>query len=526
MEKNVILAIALSIAVLVASNYLMPKPVPMPQKTAQETPASIEGAAKQAGALAPEAAQGATPLKTALPEAPAKEITVDTDLYKAVLSTRGGVIQGWLLKKYTDVEGRPTEMVIHKGGVMPLLVVPDGTTWEVAQGYNYSTDKDSIELTAKDETGEIVMRSVSPDGRTLIKRLRFTNGTYAVAVDVFAEGYKGYTLYTGDSFGSITPVDGAGGRVAGYIGPICMVDGQREKDEAKKLEQPKLHEAKSGWAGITDKYLIAVAIPADGMKVTVSKGISGWGLVGFYVPSGGAVPKGSMQFYAGPKEYDLLKAMGKGLDQAVDFGWFTFLAKPLFVVLKYFFGVVKNYGWSIIIITLIIKALFAPLTHKSQKSMKRMQKLQPHFAALKEKYKGDPQRLNKEMMELYKTHKVNPMGGCLPMVVQIPVFIALYNVLNNSIELRHAPFVWWLTDLSAKDPYYVLPVLMGVSMLVMQKMTPSTMDPMQNKIMMIMPVVMTAMFISLPSGLVLYFTISNALSMAQQLYINKYSKVD
>ncbi|HLB25006.1 MAG TPA: membrane protein insertase YidC, partial [Nitrospirota bacterium] len=232
----------------------------------------------------------------------------------------------------------------------------------------------------------------------------------------------------------------------------------------------------------------------------------------------------SFIFYGGPKEYDRLKAVGAGLERSVDFGWFAFIAKPLFVSLKYFYGMVHNYGWAIIIITVIIKLIFAPLTHSSQKSMKRMSKLQPHFAELKEKYKGDPTRMNQEMMGLYKKHKVNPLGGCLPMLIQIPVFIALYNVLNNSIELRQAPFALWLTDLSAKDPYYVLPILMGLSMLAMQKMTPTSMDPKQNRIMMLMPVVMTFMFINLPSGLVLYFTVSNLLSMAQQLYINKYTE--
>ncbi len=234
-------------------------------------------------------------------------------------------------------------------------------------------------------------------------------------------------------------------------------------------------------------------------------------------------PAEKFSLYVGPKEYDRLKAAGHELERAVDFGWFTVIAKPLFVALKYFYKLVGNWGWAIIILTVIIKVLFAPLTHKSQKSMKRMQKLQPLFAELKEKYKGDPAKLNKEMMELYKKHKVNPMGGCLPMLIQIPVFIALYRVLGNSIELRHAPFMFWLHDLSAKDPYYVLPILMGVSMLVMQKMTPTTMDPKQNMMMMLMPVIMVFMFISLPSGLVLYFTVSNLLSMAQQFYINKYS---
>jgi YidC/Oxa1 family membrane protein insertase len=227
------------------------------------------------------------------------------------------------------------------------------------------------------------------------------------------------------------------------------------------------------------------------------------------------------RLFFGPKGLDILKAQGQGLEKALALGWFTPIAKPLLYVLKYFYKYTHNYGIAIIIITLIIKILFFPLTHKSYKSMKDMQKLQPKMAELKEKHKDDRDTLNRSIMELYRTHKVNPLGGCLPMIVQIPVFFALYKSLMFSIELRHAPFMLWITDLSAKDPYYITPVIMGVTMFIQQKMTPTSMDPMQAKMMLALPVVFTFMFLNFPSGLVLYWLVNNILTIAQQTYINR-----
>jgi len=192
--------------------------------------------------------------------------------------------------------------------------------------------------------------------------------------------------------------------------------------------------------------------------------------------------------------------------------------------LKFFYGYIPNFGIGIIIITVVLKILFFPLTHKSYKSMKDMSKLQPKMAALKEKFKNDKDGLNKAVMELYREHKVNPLGGCLPMIVQIPVFFALYKALMFSIELRHAPFMLWITDLSDKDPYYITPLLMGVTMFIQQKMSPSNMDEMQQKIMLALPVVFTFMFLTFPSGLVLYWLVNNILTIGQQLYINKLVK--
>jgi YidC/Oxa1 family membrane protein insertase len=225
--------------------------------------------------------------------------------------------------------------------------------------------------------------------------------------------------------------------------------------------------------------------------------------------------------FIGPKEPAQLKAAGHQLEKIVQFGFFNLLAQPLFTVLTFFYGFFKNYGVAIILLTVVIKIIFWPLTHKSYSSMKSMQKLQPEMVKLREKFKNDKERLNKEMMQLYKTHSVNPLGGCLPMIVQIPVFFALYKVLLDSIALRHAPFAFWLTDLSAKDPYYITPILMGASMFVQQKMTPTTADPMQAKIFMMMPIVFTFMFLNFPSGLVIYWLVNNLLTILQQYFIHR-----
>ncbi len=226
--------------------------------------------------------------------------------------------------------------------------------------------------------------------------------------------------------------------------------------------------------------------------------------------------------YVGPKDYELLKQQGVGLEAAINIGnWMKWLAFPFLFVMQFLYKYVGNYGIVIIIITVLTKIIFWPLGNKSYKSMKEMQKVQPKMAELKERYKDDKQKLNAAVMELYKTHKINPLGGCLPVVIQIPVFIALYQLLSYAIELRHAPFVWWIQDLSAKDPYYITPVIMGATMLIQQKMTPAMGDPMQQKMMMFMPVVFTFLFLNFPSGLVIYWLINNVLSIGQQYYINK-----
>jgi YidC/Oxa1 family membrane protein insertase len=218
---------------------------------------------------------------------------------------------------------------------------------------------------------------------------------------------------------------------------------------------------------------------------------------------------------------DSLKELGVGAEGLIDFGFFTIVAKPLLWFLKLTHTVTKNFGIDIIILSILIKIIFLPLTQISMKSMKEMQKVQPEMGRLKEQFKNDKTRLQQETMLLYKRRKINPMSGCLPMLIQIPVFIALYNALQNSIEMRHAPFILWIMDLSAKDPIYVTPIIMGATMVLQQKMTPTAADPAQAKIFMLMPIMFTFLFLNFPSGLVLYWMVTNILSIAHQYYMNK-----
>jgi len=227
------------------------------------------------------------------------------------------------------------------------------------------------------------------------------------------------------------------------------------------------------------------------------------------------------RIYLGPKVIGPLKQLGVGAEKLLDFGWFSVVAKPILWFLNLTNSVTKNYGIDIIIVSILIKIIFLPLTQISMKSMKEMQKVQPEMTRLRETYKNDKARLQQEIMLLYKRRKINPMSGCLPMLIQIPVFIALYNALQNAIEMRHAPFFWWIKDLSAKDPIYITPLIMGVTMVLQQKMTPTSADPTQAKMFMLMPIMFTFLFLSFPSGLVLYWLVNNVLSIAHQYYMNK-----
>jgi YidC/Oxa1 family membrane protein insertase len=307
---------------------------------------------------------------------------------------------------------------------------------------------------------------------------------------------------------------------------VTLDDGSFSKESVKDLVKEQQVYNKVDWTGYADKYFLSAVLSRENSiaSVEVKKGAGSYLDTTMSSPSFNLLPGQSHQvgyrLFFGPKGLDILKAQGQGLEKALDLGWFSALAKPLLYTLKYFNKYTHNYGIAIIIITVIIKILFFPLTHKSYKSMKDMQKLQPKMAELKEKHKDDKEALNRSIMEMYRTHKVNPLGGCLPMVVQIPVFFALYKALMFSIELRHAPFMLWITDLSAKDPYYVTPIIMGATMFIQQKMTPTSMDPIQAKMMLALPVVFTFMFLNFPAGLVIYWLVNNVLTIAQQAYIN------
>jgi YidC/Oxa1 family membrane protein insertase len=284
------------------------------------------------------------------------------------------------------------------------------------------------------------------------------------------------------------------------------------------------------WAGLQDKYFLSVLVPRSGASVWVKKEDAKLVSTAVRMPMTEPGAMVGFRLYAGPKEYDTLQALQIGLEDTIDFGWFIFgswsvvksVAKPIFYVLRSINEYTNNYGLTIILLTVVIKVVFIPLQYKSYKSMKQMQEIQPKILAIQEKFKDDRDRLNKDLIKVYRDNKVNPVGGCLPMLLQMPVFVALFNILNVAIDLRQAPFALWINDLSVQDPYYVFPIVMGATMVVQQKITPTTMDPAQAKIMLMLPVFMTFLFINFPAGLVLYWMTLNTLNIGQQLLTDRF----
>ncbi|MGB4067750.1 MAG: membrane protein insertase YidC, partial [Nitrospira sp.] len=307
----------------------------------------------------------------------------------------------------------------------------------------------------------------------------------------------------------------------GSVGAASLIDDKIEHDMPETETE---HKGPVKWVALQDKYFISALIPKTSASAWPKK--QGDKLVSTAVrlPVDSSGASLELQLFAGPKEFDTLQSLQIRLEDTIDFGWFLFgswdtvraVAKPIFSVLRYINDYTHNYGLTIILLTISIKVLFIPLQYKSYTSMKKMQGIQPKVAAVQEKFKDDRDRLNKELIKLYRDHKVNPVGGCLPMLLQMPVFVSLFNILYMTIDLRQAPLGLWITDLSLQDPYYILPIIMGISMMVMQKIQPTTMDPTQAKMMLMLPVAMTFLFVNFPAGLVLYWLTNNVLTIVQQ----------
>ncbi|MFB3115381.1 MAG: membrane protein insertase YidC, partial [Nitrospirales bacterium] len=348
--------------------------------------------------------------------------------------------------------------------------------------------------------------------------------SYLVDVVIRTEGLEGgVDVLLGTNFGVVEWGQG----FIGAIGPAWMIGEELEK------ESPDPEIRKSGdmrWAALQDKYFISVMIPEAARGVFAKTEMERVVTAGLEFPPSSEEPRIAFQLYAGPKQFAAMKALGYGLEDTIDFGWFIydtwdivrFVAKPLFFVLLFFYDYTNNYGAAIILLTICIKLLFVPLQYKSYKSMQGMQKIQKPVQALQKKFKEDRERLNRELIKLYKEHKVNPVGGCLPMLLQMPAFISLFNILYMTVDLRQAPFMLWITDLSVPDPFYVLPILMGVSMVLQQKIMPTTMDPTQAKMMLMLPVFLTFLFLTFPAGLVLYWLTNNVLTITQQFVTDRF----
>ncbi|HEY3197709.1 MAG TPA: membrane protein insertase YidC [Nitrospirales bacterium] len=545
MEKRIILFLVLSMALIVLYPYVMEKmglikrmqPVRPQKASAPPLPNNPVGSVTPQTpvdmAKHEKSAISAKPLAAA--DTREQEVTVETDLIKVVLSNRGGIIKSWELKKYRSEDPKHPQQIqlvpSERPGaslVPPLeLQVADPALQRRMDRGLYRVSTTSLILSETQPIGEIDFSYSDPDtGAKVNKRLTFANGNYSVDLRLESSGISGpTTLNLGTNFGVHKWEEG----FVGFIGPATSINGKLDKATPEKED---IRTGQVGWAALQDKYFVAAAIPADELahQVIVRKEGDKLVSVGLQTQSVQDSMATHYRLYIGPKEYETLKGLGVGLEDTIDFGWFIYgswsivraVAKPLFYAIRYLHDITHNYGVAIILVTVGIKLLLAPLAYKSYKSMKQMSAVQPELQALQKKYADDRERLNKELMKLYKDKKVNPVGGCLPMFFQIPVFVALFNILYMTIELRQAPFVLWIRDLSVQDPYYVLPILMGVTMFIQQKIQPTTMDPKQAQIMLILPVFLTFLFVTFPAGLVLYWLTNNVLTILQQVITDRY----
>jgi YidC/Oxa1 family membrane protein insertase len=559
MQVRALVAVVISLIILIIYQmYFVPPPEKEKGKPAQEkaqtaTQAKEEGVKPVAPVVPGEKIPGVAlaPQATAAPEIkaqPGNDVTIDTPLYTAVFNTRGARLKDFRVKNYLDKIGE---------GAKPI----DLATQNLASGYpfgleitqaNFPFSSDSLfqvntealNLGPDRDKGELLFTWNSPEGLRITQQMIFYADNYRVDISLQmanlsprpVEGRPGLVwvgkTHPPTSGGGMACIPGMGGSSSSASVPpfTALIKKEFHEVGVKDLKDEKRFTDAVQWGGFQDQYFMAAFVPqkTEGTELILKK-ISDTSAELRIAGAQASLPPGtqfsqSYLMFLGPKDLDKLKAFGHDLDKALDFGWFDIVAKPMLWAMKFFYQYTGNYGLAIILLTVIIKIIFWWPTNLSYKSMREMKKIQPEMAKLKEKFKDDKEKLNKETMELYRRYKVNPMGGCLPMAIQIPVFFALYKVLLYTIELRHAPFYWWIRDLSAQDPYYISPILMGGSMFVQQYLTPTTGDPTQAKMMLIMPVVFTFMFLSFPTGLVIYWFFSNLLSIGQQLYINQQSK--
>lgn len=543
MEKRVVVFLIVSLAVIIGYDYLLKGMglLPPSEPVQVATTGTSASATDKPSGLESEAAQGASAAGTTSSPVVAKPVPidnsagavkeeeqtveVDTELFRAKFSSRGAVLKSWELKRYTtspENGATPVQLVYSGGrfkGPLSLVTNDQALTSDLGTAV-YQVTQDITRLDSAHPVGHLTFRYHDAQRNLEVeKELTFHHGSYVVDIAIRTQGVTTPLDVTlGTNFGIVEWGEG----FIGLMGSASSVDDKVLK-ETPDGESERKGEVK--WSAIQDKYFLSVLMPQKAAAALAKK--EGDKLVSagvrFPTPANGSVL--TMQLYAGPKEYDILKALNVGLEDTIDFGWFVFgswalvkaVAKPIFYVLRFLYEFTHNYGITIILLTMLIKLMFVPLQYKSYKSMKQMQVIQPKVLAIQNKYKDDRDRLNKELIKLYKDHRVNPVGGCLPMVLQMPVFVALFNILYMTIDLRQAPFMLWIKDLSVQDPYYVLPIIMGATMVIQQKITPTTMDPTQAKIMLFLPVFMTFLFVNFPAGLVLYWLTNNTLTITQQV---------
>ena len=575
MDKKGIYAIILTFLIIFGWSFIQNKlypPQPAPEKKEQVAAPEEQKKEVQETKSAP-APSKELKSRMAGKEVSKREISVETQSYWAVLSNQDARLKHFRLKKYKDrvEESSMTVWLTRfiddilgnkyqdRKKPEPLDLIntneEQGLPFGLISQYpfvagNWEVDKEKLDLVNPGEKGEVTFEKELENGLKVIKRYRFHSEDDIIDIDVEVRNptSKEVSIQLGLEW-------------VGKIELAKLVD-EENKDfglryaflKNDKVETKEFGSSASGgcvpfscgpqnktvepfefsdrgnikWFSFGGEYFCAMMIPPPGAKdVSLSAKTRGKDiLMATLSPASLTIPSQQSamipyRVYIGPKDEKQLKAVGVEAEKLVDFGWFTVVAKPLLWFINLTHTATKNYGIDIILISILIKIIFLPLTQMSFKSMNEMKKIQPEMNRLRETYKNDKARLQQEIMLLYKRRKVNPASGCLPMLIQIPVFIALYNALQNTIEMRHAPFFLWIQDLASKDPIYITPIIMGATMVIQQKMTPTAGDPAQAKMMLLMPVMFTFMFLNFPSGLVLYWMVNNILSIAHQYYLNK-----
>ncbi|ETR74676.1 MAG: Inner membrane protein oxaA [Candidatus Magnetoglobus multicellularis str. Araruama] len=546
-----LLAIALSFLVLVVwQNYFIEKP---PEQQSEVLEDDVTELISDSGNIEPQppiekSLSSQTPeiqpqKELTLDQRPPKQIIVKTPLFEATFSEKGASITTLTLLNYKTT-------LSEDSSFMSIISLDDPGTALISFKNNLIPDLDRVVYEAQTSQRilhvstpqELSFSYQLPQGFKIVKIYLFDPISYLIGLSVVIENPMDFPI--GDQL-QISMRRQKPENTGGYIfeGPAILIDNQLEEIGIDDIEDNGTYSGKISWAAIEDRYFASAFLPLGILEncqaqVSLQNQII---QVDMQLPHGNIAPKTREMFnfnlFFGPKSLDILSSMDNNLNEIINFGWFDFIARPCLYLMNLIYQYIPNYGIAIILLTLLIKILFWPLGNKSYQSMNEMRKLQPMMKKLQEKYKDDRQKMNQELMSLYRTYKVNPLGGCLPMILQIPVFIALYQMLYQAIELRHAPFFLWINDLSAPDrlfqfegyiplmqePYGipVLTIIMGGTMILQQKMSPAPGDPSQAKMMMFLPVVFTFIFINFPAGLVLYWLINNVASILQQYYINK-----
>ena len=538
--KRLVIAFSLSAAVLIVWTLLFPTPQPNPAPkapTATPTaPGTVPAAAPAPAAASPApAAPAAAPFAASGPPISAEEekiLTVDAPLYRAVVTNRGGALVSLTLKKFEDAARKPLDLVRHDAGFpgQTLALEPlDPFLARAAQSLH------AVEKAEGDGTVTLRFRYREADGQGVVRSYVFRSD-YVVTLRVEREGGPGQPVGValGPGLGNPSVEEKASQYTKPGSSVALLATGSVSRNAKGEPKEPVTVGPGLTSVGLEDNYFLTAFLPPPGATATLRPVTAGVDPDGKPSPESVVALTGAgsveTDLYLGPKDLGVLGKVRPGMEKLIDYGWFAILVQPLLWSLKAIQGVVRNWGVAILVITVLIKLLLYPLTHKQLVSMKKMAALQPKMDAIRTKYatkmKTDPQarlKMNEETMALYKQEGVNPAGGCLPLLLQMPILIAFYNLLIHAIELRHAPFMLWITDLSAKDPYYITPILMTLTMWIQQQMTPATGDPAMRRVMNIMPFAMGFFFKDVPSGLVLYWLMQNVLTIVQQILLDRFT---